>query len=512
MSKSRILLAGAALFVTLICWSLSSPINSHQDEKFHLASIWCADGFEEDCENRGFSENGVETVLIKANLCTPANTEESKYKRLLIQRDLGDCKYEATENEPLETMSVSPNFFYETDTQIAAWIQPGHTPGIYYKALNFFDSRNKEQSVIQFRIVNSLLFVVLVTAFLLVSEQIIRSSALFGLFATLIPHGLFLVSGVTNSSWSYAGCSLSWAFLYALLNQPFRFNCKTGLTTLGWIASSGIVISSRYDATILLFFTNLTVLNLHFCTSAKHRKTLLFITFIALLITARLVWLSFPKIRSLAQAPNTPSLNLRDLLINFGTAIKLVFATSLRILGLQSPGWSPLSASLIVFWFNLLFFAATISLLLSAVKKIKSIFFFLNLIVLLGILLIQISIRPDWTTPFYLIRTSWSGDLFSPRYFIPYFPFLFGILAVISKNFTTVLSDLNFRNSLFTVLAFTQAITLYDISRTFRENPNWYWQNFPIGIDAVFLVGITSFIIFLYLLLIAPMTDAKRKI
>lgn len=504
MSKSRILLAGAALFVTLICWSLSSPVNSHQDEKFHLASIWCADGFDENCKYQGLSESGVDTVLIDANLCTPANTEKTENKRLLIHRDLGDCKFEATENEPLQTLSISPNFFYETDTQISAWIQPGHTPSVYYRALNLFDSRDKERSVIRFRIVNSLLFILLLIAFLLISEQIIRSSALFGLIATFIPHGLFLVSGVTNSSWSYAGCSLSWAFLYALLNQPFRFNWKSGLTTLGWVVSSGIVIFSRYDAIVILVLTNLTILALFFYTNSKRPTTYLLIFFIASLITVRLIWLSFPKIQSLAQAPNSPSQSLQDLLINFGTAFKLTFATSFRILGLQAPGWGPLNASLVVFWFNLFFFAAAISLLFRAIQKMKSIFFLLNSVLLLGVFLVQISVRPSWTTPFYLIRTSWSSDLFSPRYFIPYFPFLFGILAVTSENFTAVFSNLKFRNSLLTLLAFTQTVTLHDIGRTFRENPSWYWRDIPVNIEIIYVMGSLTFFLFLYLAFYFP--------
>ena len=59
MSKSQILLAGAALFVALIFWSFSSLINSHHDEKFHLASIWCADGFDENCDHVGPNKLGV---------------------------------------------------------------------------------------------------------------------------------------------------------------------------------------------------------------------------------------------------------------------------------------------------------------------------------------------------------------------------------------------------------------------------------------------------------------------
>jgi hypothetical protein len=99
--------------------------------------------------------------------------------------------------------------------------------------------------------------------------------------------------------------------------------------------------------------------------------------------------------------------------------------------------------------------------------------------------------------------------VFSPRYFIPYFPFLFGILAVTSKNFTAVLSNLNFRNSLFTVLAFTQTITLHDIGRTFRENPDWYWQNLNIGVQSGFVIGTISFTAFLYFLLI-PSSNMQK--
>ena len=130
---------------------------------------------------------------------------------------------------------------------------------------------------------------------------------------------------------------------------------------------------------------------------------------------------------------------------------------------------------------------------------------------LLGIFLVQLSVRPNWSTPFYLIRTSWTSDSFFPRYFIPYFPFLFGMLILGSKNFVEILTNIKFKSSLLTVLTFTQAVTLHNIGKPFRENPSWYWQNFPIGIDAVFVVGITSFIVFLYFLLIAPMTDDKGK-
>ena len=519
MSKSRILIAGAALFVTLICWSLSSPINSHQDEKFHLASIWCADGFDQDCEYQGLSETGVETVLLKVNLCTPANEKDTIYKRLLVARAEGKCKFEFVANEALETMNVSLNFFYETETQIAAWIQPGHTPSVYYKALNLFGGNNAEQSVFRFRIVNSLLFVLLLIAFLLVSEQSIRNSALLGLLVTMIPHGLFLITGVPNSGWSFTGCGLSWAFLYILLNQPFRINWKTGLAILGWVVSSGIVISSRYDAIIYLAFTNIAVLVLKISTETKHKRLNLTVLFMGCLSFAFLAWTRLPKIRGLfkrdpyrSELPydfrlvgrsNSPL----DLFVVFGNAVKLSITTPLRILGLQPPGMGPLHPSTSVFLVNLIFVVLVAFALIRTRLKTQTITLYLSFGFLFGVYLLQCYTRRNWTSPFYLIRTSWTGDQFSARYFIPYFPFLFGMLAIHSKNFVKVFSTDKFKIALFTVLAFTQSITLYEIGRAFRENPSWYWQNIPIGVQSLFVVGTISFAVFLYSVIFPTSND-----
>ena len=495
--------------MTLICWSLSSPINSHQDEKFHLASIWCADGFDEDCQYQGLSETAVETVLLKVNLCTPADTEETNYKRLLVARAEGKCKLESVANEPLRKMSVSPNFFFETNTQIAAWIQPGHTPSVYYKVLNVFDTKDAEHSVYRFRIVNSLLFVLLLIAFLIVSEQRIRSSALLGLFVTMIPHGLFLISGVTNSGWSYTGCSLSWAFLYVLLSQQLRFNWKTVLVILGWIISSGLVIFSRYDAIIYLAFTNLAVLVLKIYTGTRRPKIHLSILFVGCSILASFTLMRLPRIKGLGQAPVSQSNSPEDLFTVFGNAVKLSIATPLRILGLQAPGWGPLQTSNLVFLTNLFFYAFVIFAFLRTYRKAQMIAFSLLLGFLFGVYVLQCYIRRDWTTPFYLIRTSWTSDQFFVRYFIPYFPFLFGMSVIHSKNLVKVFATDKFKIALFTVLAFTQSITLYDIGKAFRENPSWYWQNFPIGVQPVFVIGIISFAIFLHLIL-GPLKNEKR--
>jgi len=511
VKASRIFVAGAALFITLVCWSLSSPINSHQDEKFHLASIWCADGFSDDCDYQGLSETGVKTVLIKANLCTPANTEETENKRLLVHRNSGDCKFEATENEPLQKMSVSPNFFYETDTQISAWIQPGHTPSIYYKALNLFDITNKEQSVIRFRVINSFLFASLIVMFLLVSSEKIRNNVLFAMLVTFIPHGLFYASSVSTSSWAYTGCSLSWAFFYVLLSQRLRFKWKTGLATLGWIVSSGAVISSRYDTMVFLAATNFAVLVLKLSSEKRRRNINLSILVAGTSVLALIAWMKIRGLQSLLRISATQSNNPTDLTIVFGNALKLFVATPLRILGLQAPDWGTMNLSISVFLVNLVFVACAV---LAVIRRYQT----RDIVALLpvfgfifGIYLLHCYFRRDATTPFYLIRTSWSTDAFWPRYFIPYFPFIFGMIALNSKDFIAIFNDLKFRTSLFTVIAFTQTITLDDIGQTFRENPNWFWQHLPFGIQVLQLTGTLSFVFFLGVILELALKFENKK-
>ena len=94
MSKSRIVIAGAALFVTFICWSLGRPINGPRDERFHIASVWCAQGINENCQFLTGSgctilpssltgrlcvirdATNQPIYLIRTELCVPKNIEE----------------------------------------------------------------------------------------------------------------------------------------------------------------------------------------------------------------------------------------------------------------------------------------------------------------------------------------------------------------------------------------------------------------------------------------------------
>jgi len=497
VKTSRVLVAGAALFITLVCWSLSAPINSHQDEKFQFASILCANGNNSKCRFVVINRNVDSPVFLTVNLCTPKNTTDTKFKRILVSRAPNKCRFEKTPNDPLEEMTYSPNFFFETTSQIVTYTSYGIYPKLYFQFLKSFETQDAEKSLVIFRIVNSALFAILLTLFLLTSSQNLRNSLLLGLFVTLIPHGLFLGSGINNSNWTYVGCCLSWGFLFQFLSRPFRLDWKTIGAIFGWIISGFMAITSRYDSIPILLLTNFLVLVVKIITDTRRPKIYLSFIFSIHSILFMCLWLAFPRVRQLILPNDSQPFNPFNLLIIFGNAIKLFIATPLRVFGLQAPGWEPLEASRLVFFTNLVFFGLVFALIFRQRSKTLDFYMYCMIGTLFGVYLIQCYVRRDWTTPFYLIRTSWSDDSFRARYFIPFFPFIIGVMALYSRNFVRVFSEAKFRSALITVLGLSNAVTLYDLGDTFRENPNWYWQQFAIGVNSVFFVGVVAFVLFL---------------
>ena len=108
----------------------------------------------------------------------------------------------------------------------------------------------------------------------------------------------------------------------------------------------------------------------------------------------------------------------------------------------------------------------------------------------------QVAKHPTWMYPFYLPRTGWSNDLFHSRYFLPVFPFFAGVAALISPKREKLVENAPFKNALIVILTFTHAISLQSVGQIFRDNPSWYWPNFPINIDLVFILGSISFFVF----------------
>jgi hypothetical protein len=179
-----------------------------------------------------------------------------------------------------------------------------------------------------------------------------------------------------------------------------------------------------------------------------------------------------------------------------GGGAKIALATPMRILGLEDFGWSNLYPPSEVFFSGLLFLALVIYSLITF-KEIKIKLFIPSFIMFLWMVCTsQVAKHPTWMYPFYLPRTGWSADLFHSRYFLPVFPFFVGVVALISPKREKLIEKAHFKNALVVILTFTHAISLQSVGQIFRDNPSWYWPNFPLGVNSVAIIGSISFYAF----------------
>jgi len=484
--------------VTLICWSLSAPLNSHRDERYHIASIWCANKNEDLCKHLGTNKVGSQIAIIKANLCVPPNIDGT-YKRILIQQSKNSCRYEFADNDSLDYFSTMPNGYFEIDGSIGVWLAQGHTPSFYYKFMNLFVSENAAMSIVLMRIINALIFCILFMALLTIASKKVFTSTLFAISLTMIPHGFFLIAGITTNAWTYIGLALNWAFLFILLNSKFRFQLKTFIAFLGWSVTLSLILTSRYEGYIYLIFSTMLLVGIKFLGLKIFSWINLLIGSILAVSLFQILGTQFSALRNLLVLNSSHPKQFLDLIIVFGNAVKVSVATPLRLLGLEQPGWLFYAAPKIVFFAGLSLVIFTSSQVFERKNKLQQKFLLICFCFYFIIIISQTYMRRNWTTPFYLIRTSWTGDEFHSRYFLPLFPFVIGMVAMFSNRTQVLFDQSKFKNSIITLLTFSHTVILYKIGGIFRENPSWYWRNFPFGIETICILGSLTFFSFIYL-------------
>jgi len=313
---------------------------------------------------------------------------------------------------------------------------------------------------------------------------------------TLIPHGLFLASDINVSGWAYIGCSFSWAFLYLLLNRGAKTRPALVFAVLGWTTSITVAIVSRYDAMIYIIITNFLVVIIRLVDS-KIRKTSIVFSLLLLVGGIYILRSNFAVINALTSLRPGTIANFFDLLLIAGNAAKLAIATPLRISGLEPVGWLPMGPPLAVFVISSVLFMFVVCAIHERSNRIQNAFLVTFIASYLAICLSQTYLHPDWSPPFYYVRTGWRGDQFRSRYFIPLFPFAIGMTFLLVRGSKNLFSGKNFRVMISTVLCYTHFVSLQGVGQIFRENPLWYWRAFPLGVDSLLVIGSLSFFVFL---------------
>lgn len=187
-NQTRIRWAAIAIvssIFALASWAVSSPVGSAPDDDFHNASIWCGQGIREDFCEEGSSPGSVlvpETVIINS-FCFAQQPNNS-----------GSC--------PLSSEMVETNRANFTSNVY---------PTIYYWTMSLFTTSDIPNSILSMRIFNSVLIVLLFAITIIALPNFLRRTPLFGFVFSSVPLGLFLVSSVNPSGWSYASVLIFFA-------------------------------------------------------------------------------------------------------------------------------------------------------------------------------------------------------------------------------------------------------------------------------------------------------------
>lgn len=505
MSKSRILLAGVALFVTLICWSLSSPINAHRDERFHIASIWCSNRDANTCSFLGEDGSSGKVYLIRSNLCVPRDIEHT-YKRLLVRTDVDRCRHDYSPNDSLSSSNVTsnPNFFYESTDSFASNISISKAK-IYYRFMSNFITKDMERSILGMRIFNSIMFSFLVCTVLLICSNRIKIIYVAGFMVVGIAYSFALITSINTSSWAIIGCSTGWPLLWELLDSHEMSLAKKVTAYSYVIFSACLAVVSRTEGFIFVGIIYAFTLGVSFLKKNKRKEfriLLLTITIGILALIAREFLRITQGLMVLDQGLTYLNSIRKQIFepLNFfldsGATIKRTILIIPRILGLENPHWQPPGPPKIAFWSNSIL---SMCLLCAAIKYRSQIQvrFILSFVFIIFATVAIYSFTSSQTSNFYYVRTNIFGDEMHSRYLFPLVQYLFIANIILSDLKIIEISKKNLYSCFVIIFGFVNSICLYDNGMIFREHPEWFWFNPPINIDLIVLIGSVSFVIFL---------------
>ena len=337
-------------------------------------------------------------------------------KRLLISRKVDGCRYEFNGNDSINQIQ-DPRLDYTSQKSIATIFRGFPKTSIYYKFLNLFVSSNTAFSVMMMRILNSLIFCVFFVIVLVLSEKKIKQSVLLALYLTSLPSGFFLISGINSSSWGYIGCFFSWVFLLNTLStkgQPISW-LVTNFTC--WFVAVWLVISSRKEALLFLLISNIFVVFAKKDWGQRTKAVLLISTAaLTLMLRNEVIKTDYGNnaLFNLVKVLNPDDIS--NEVLNILNGIKLALALPIRNLGYEPLGWLGTQTP------NEAVFAGILLVLIFIFQICRKPFYFERKIafklvgIYVSLTILATLTFPNWSSPFYFIRTGWRNDAFRSRY------------------------------------------------------------------------------------------------
>lgn len=221
-----------SLLTVFICWSISSPLGSAPDDSFHAAQIWCA---------KGMASENCKIISINGDRLT-----------VEVPKISHDCFW-----NPKMTNASCTNDARNLLPQQVSFGENDY-PGGQYKILSAFVGSNPISSLLQMRIFGGILAIALMIGVLTLANKKMQIAFSLSWIAVLNPHGLFFISSINPTGWSFISISTSWIFLYALLENDWKSKeniVRGAIISVFFFVSLLIGISSRWDTWVFLSAT-----------------------------------------------------------------------------------------------------------------------------------------------------------------------------------------------------------------------------------------------------------------
>jgi hypothetical protein len=427
-------------------WAIASPIGSGIDDDFHLPSVWCANGDQKDvCETviKGDGFVKVPAPLVNAPLCISYQNYKS-----------ANCIYE---------ILAEDNAF-----EVGRANELKRFPDGYYKIHNLLVSNNVESSIINMRLLNSIIFLCCVLLGFYITNWAFKWNFVLITFLLATPFALSIIVSNNPSSWLISSMVLLTASLFSLLNESKKSKVLVSLLLI--VFCFILSFSSRSEGPIYL-----AIVSIIFCIIfIKKIHTAAKLSIILLCALSAYSTINQPSTLGISTGlsstgvPEDPSVWLFSVISEFPRFFYGVF-------GSWGFGWMDFEVPISVYFFFILFF---VGLIFSNLPKIQSRILMFSALNLFAITLLILRVM--------YLSSNVVGVNIQPRYLLPFlFPVVGSLLVyipnLINRNMMIFLTFIIFSgiSYLFSFHIWIQHFTAGSNNFALNLNSNfeWWWNS-----------------------------------
>lgn len=472
-------------FFALVGWGFASPVGASPDDDFHLASIWCGSGERAGlCEPAALAnERTVPTALEAQAVCF---AKKSTISAACQGKDYG--------THPADVEATARGNF------------TGLYPPVFYLAMSAFAGPNVDISVLSMRVVNSALFVGLLSALFFLLPRRRRPILIGSVVISLVPLGMFLIPSTNPSSWAILSAGIVWLALLGYFESTGRRKVGlAALAVLGTLMGAG----ARADSAAYVGVAAVVAVMLTFQANRRYLRAALLPT---TLVIAAIFFFAISR-QSLASTVGLPG---SDGTLSQGAPhLGLMLSNLAGIPGL----WVGVFGSWPLGWFDTMLpdivwvggFASYVAVIIVGLRsKFRR---KLSVVVLmLGAL---------WLIPAAVLAASGAvaGDYVQPRYLLPLIVMFTGVALLNGRDGELSLSPA-YLWTIATVLSITNSLALYTNIRRYVTGTDgrslnldsrieWWW-NIPFSPMTVWGIGSVAFAAMLVLLAHFAASSSRR--